>query len=79
MNIKTFLQITGLMLALAAIILVAGRYLEKTDKSESLVESHEIRLDQVEQIDIRQSVLIETSTETIERNTRLIEKLEAKF
>ena len=64
---------------IGGIIFGYSKFQEKVATTESTVEKHDVRLDKIDVLDMEQSTLIQTSTSTVERNTRLLEKLEARF
>ena len=59
-------------LALIAGFIGYGRLQMKAEKTEQIVEKHDVKINEAENINIQQSVIME-------RNLRLIEKLEKKL
>lgn len=80
---KNLLGIISLVLTTVVIIggiaIGYGILQEKTNKTETIVTNHSMRINTTEKLDVKQSILIEHATQNLERNTQLIKKLEAKF
>ena len=56
-----------------------GKFQEKVEKTETIVAQNTERLYTNDMLDAVQTTLIETTTKTLERNTKLIDQIEARF
>ena len=59
-------------LTIAGVIFGYGKLQEKTDNTEKKVEKHEERIEKMQEIDMRQTIMLE-------KNTMLIDKIEKRF
>ena len=71
--------IVGIATFVLGIVLILGSYKEKVDKVEVVVEKHEEKIEENVLTDMQQSILLDSANQSLERQSRIIERLEMKL